>query len=1084
MKEYGWTSFRDLIFRNPAVVDQDPHVDDGDENHERGNWSTKKEYILSTIGYAVGLGNIWRFPYLAYKNGGAGAFLIPYFVMLVVTGIPLFFLESAFGQFCSQGPINVWRAVPLMQGVGIAMVMVTLIVSVYYNVIISYSVYYMFASFQSPLPWSGCLTNCSNTTTVSCNVSGVVVANWTQDNTTCPSSNTVQSPSEQYWDHVALQRSSGLDETGPIVWHLALCLLFTSMLVAAALIRGIKSSGKVVYFTATFPYVVILILLVRGVTLEGARDGIEYYIGSQSNLTKLTEPQVWKDAATQTFFSLSIGWGGVMTLASYNNFHNNMFKDSFVVSLTNAGTSVLAGFAIFSILGHMAHVYKVPVGEVVKEGFGLAFIAYPDALSKLPISPLWSALFFFMILTVGLDSQFAGIEVITTCLVDAFPKIFKSRRGLLTISTCSFLYLLGLPCVTRAGIYWVTLIDQFVASWVLLFLGLFEIIGVCYIYGGNRFIKDIEMMLGNKSFIFWLWWRTCWFFLSPCVTVVILVWSLINFEPPSYGAIQFPDWGLALGWCMAVFCLLWIPGVAVYKLLRAEGSPQKRLKSLCSPAKEWRPYLDVHRGEQECHANDGDENPERGNWTNKTEQMLSMIGYAVGLGNIWRFPYLAYRNGGAGAFLIPYFLMLPLCGIPLFFLESAFSQFCSQGPVNVWRAVPLLQGVGLSITVLCLLLAIYYNVIVAYSLYYMFASFQSPLPWSSCFSWADSRCSSVPSVSCNVSGVVVANWTQENITCPPSSMITVQVQSPSEQYWDHVALQRSSGLDETGPIVWHLALCLLLSTALVAAVLIRGIKSSGKVWKDAASQNFFSIGIAFGGLMTQASYANFHNNIVLDSFVITFINHSTSVFAGLAIFSILGHMAHVYGKPVGAVVKEGFGLAFIAYPEALAKLPLSSLWSFLFFFMLVLVGLDSQFTQLEVIITCLCDALPEVTQLNRAFLTVMSSFAVFLLGLPCVSRIILVWSLITFVPPTYGAVQYPTWGLALGWCMIASILIWIPAVAVYKLIRAEGSLWKRLVSLCSPTDEWHPYLDTHRGERYSKENCSQSKAVWTNDKQM
>uniref|UniRef100_A0A8C9XLS1 Solute carrier family 6 member 14 n=1 Tax=Sander lucioperca TaxID=283035 RepID=A0A8C9XLS1_SANLU len=375
-------------------------------------------------------------------------------VMLVLAGIPLFFLESAFGQFCSQGPINIWRAVPILQGVGVAMVMVTLIVSVYYNVIIAYSLYYMFASFQSPLPWSSCLnqadSNCSNTAffiTVlgvrithsykQAHIHTLVILLW------------LYSQMSLLLSRVALQRSSGLDETGPVVWHLALCLLLSSMIVAAALIRGIKSSGKVVYFTATFPYVVILILLIRGVTLEGARDGIEFYIGSQSNLTKLTEAQVWKDAATQTFYSLSIGWGGVMTLASYNNFHNNVFKDSFVVTLTNAGTSVLAGFAIFSILGHMAHIYKMPVGEVVKEGFGLAFIAYPDALSKLPISPLWSILFFFMLLTVGLDSQFAGIEVITTCLLDAFPKTFKSKRALLTITTSSILYLLGLPCITR-----------------------------------------------------------------------------------------------------------------------------------------------------------------------------------------------------------------------------------------------------------------------------------------------------------------------------------------------------------------------------------------------------------------------------------------------------------------------------------------------------------------------------------------------------------------------------------------------------------------------------------------------------------
>ncbi|XP_026024070.1 sodium- and chloride-dependent neutral and basic amino acid transporter B(0+) isoform X3 [Astatotilapia calliptera] len=515
MREYGWQSFKGFIFRNPAVVDQDPRVDNGDENTERGNWTSKKEYILSMIGYAVGLGNIWRFPYLAYKNGG-GAFLIPYFVMLVVVGIPLFFLESALGQFCSQGPVNVWSAVPLIQGIGVAMVVVSVIVSIYYNVIIAYSLYYMFASMQCPLPWSGCSScdgsNCSTTPEVSCNVSSVLVTNWTQENSSCSS---MQTSSELYWDNVALQRSSGLDETGPVVWHLALCLLLTSIIVTAALIKGIKSSGKVVYFTATFPYVVIVILLIRGVTLEGAKDGIEFYIGSQSNLTKLTEVQVWKDAATQTFYSLSIGWGGLIALASYNNFHNNVFKDSFVVTLTNAGTSVLAGFAIFSFLGHMAHVYKTPVSKVVKE-----------------------------------------------------------------------------------GIYWVTLIDQFIASWVLLFLVLLEIIAICYIYGGNRFIKDIEMMIGMKTSTFWLWWRACWFFITPCIVVFLLISSLVYFEPPNYGGIPYPDWGMNLGWCMIAFVLMWIPVAAGYKLIKAKGNPWKRLKSLCSPSEEWHPYLDVHRGER------------------------------------------------------------------------------------------------------------------------------------------------------------------------------------------------------------------------------------------------------------------------------------------------------------------------------------------------------------------------------------------------------------------------------------------------------------------------------------------------------
>ena len=399
------------------------HVGENDENQERGNWSKKSDYLLSMVGYAVGLGNVWRFPYLTYTNGG-GAFLIPYAIMLALAGLPLFFLECSLGQFASLGPVSVWRILPLFQGVGITMVLISVFVAIYYNVIIAYSLYYLFASFQSVLPWANCSSwadeNCSRTPIVTgCNVSigaGEMFMNisWVNtNNLTCLNGSEVfrpgQLPSEQYWDKVTLQRSSGMDETGVVVWYLALCLLLAWLIVGAALFKGIKSSGKVVYFTALFPYVVLLILLIRGATLEGASKGISYYIGAQSNFTKLREAEVWKDAATQIFYSLSVAWGGLVALSSYNKFNNNCYSDAIIVCLTNCLTSVFAGFAIFSILGHMAHISGKEVSQVVKSGFDLAFIAYPEALAQLPAGPFWSILFFFMLLTLGLDSQFASI---------------------------------------------------------------------------------------------------------------------------------------------------------------------------------------------------------------------------------------------------------------------------------------------------------------------------------------------------------------------------------------------------------------------------------------------------------------------------------------------------------------------------------------------------------------------------------------------------------------------------------------------------------------------------------------------------
>ncbi|XP_061454597.1 sodium- and chloride-dependent neutral and basic amino acid transporter B(0+) isoform X2 [Rhineura floridana] len=595
-------------------------ADKDEENSERGNWSSKSDYLLSMVGYAVGLGNVWRFPYLTYQNGG-GAFLIPYTIMLALAGLPLFFLECSLGQFASLGPISVWRILPLLQGVGVTMVIISTFVTIYYNVIIGYSLYYLFASFQSKLPWSECDPEwandiCSKTPLVlACNVTsedGTIIPtnySWVKNhNLTCINGSKVfantQVPSEQYWNKKVLQRTEGLNDTGEIVWYLALCLLLSWLIVAVALFKGIKSSGKVVYFTAIFPYVILVILLVRGATLEGAREGIEYYIGSQSNFTKLTEAEVWKDAATQIFFSLSVAWGGLVALSSYNKFNNNCYSDAIFVCVTNCLTSVFAGFAIFSILGHMAFVADKKVSEVVDSGFDLAFVAYPEALSKLPVAPLWSFLFFFMLLLLGLDSQFATVETITTTIHDIYPKLMKKMRIPVTLGLCAVLFLLGLICVTQAGIYWVNLIDHFCAGWGILFAAVLELAGISWIYGGNRFIEDIEMMLGKKSWCFWLWWRACWFVITPCLLLAILIWSLITFDPPKYGSVTYPAWGSAVGWCMITFCLIWIPIIAIYKIIKAKGNLCQRIAACCKPQANWGPALMCHRGERYCNVVD------------------------------------------------------------------------------------------------------------------------------------------------------------------------------------------------------------------------------------------------------------------------------------------------------------------------------------------------------------------------------------------------------------------------------------------------------------------------------------------------
>ncbi|KFO70166.1 Sodium- and chloride-dependent glycine transporter 2, partial [Cuculus canorus] len=290
----------------------------------RGNWSSKLDFILSMVGYAVGLGNVWRFPYLAFKNGG-GAFLIPYLMMLALAGIPIFFLEVSLGQFASQGPVSVWKAIPALQGCGIAMLIISVLIAIYYNIILCYTLFYLFASFVPVLPWASCnnpwnTPDCKDKNKLLLGICtellpAVIVTNF---------SPFLKKLFFFILRYFVLKISAGIEYPGEIRWPLALSLFLAWVIVYASLAKGIKSSGKVVYFTATFPYVVLIILLIRGVTLPGAGAGIWYFITPKWE--KLIDAMVWKDAATQIFFSLSAAWGGLITLSSYNKFHNNCYR--------------------------------------------------------------------------------------------------------------------------------------------------------------------------------------------------------------------------------------------------------------------------------------------------------------------------------------------------------------------------------------------------------------------------------------------------------------------------------------------------------------------------------------------------------------------------------------------------------------------------------------------------------------------------------------------------------------------------------------------------------------------------------------
>ena len=191
---------------------------------------------------------------------------------------------------------------------------------------------------------------------------------------------------------------------------------------------GVQWTGKIVWFTGLFPYFMLIVLFIRGVTLEGAASGISYYL--YPDFSKLSEGTVWLDAGTQVFFSMSLGLGSMQTLGSYNHFHHNCLRDCIVYAIINCCTSIFGGICIFSVLGYMAHEMDLPISEVTRGGPGLTFIAYPKAISLMPtMTKLLSIMFFLMLIFLGLDSQFVGVEGFTSQFMDAFPKMFAFKHS-------------------------------------------------------------------------------------------------------------------------------------------------------------------------------------------------------------------------------------------------------------------------------------------------------------------------------------------------------------------------------------------------------------------------------------------------------------------------------------------------------------------------------------------------------------------------------------------------------------------------------------------------------------------------------
>ncbi|MFH1061819.1 MAG: sodium-dependent transporter [Candidatus Omnitrophota bacterium] len=456
----------------------------------RPQWKTHIGFLLAAIGSAIGLGNIWRFPYLCYKNGG-GAFLVPYFIALLVVGIPLMILEIGLGhKMRGSAPASIAVISKKWEWAGWWQVILGMFgILLYYSVIISWCVNYFFFAFSNA--WGA-------------------------------------NPDTFFFKEFLMVSSSPFeigDLRTPILVGLMLVWFFNWLIVFVGVQKGLERSNKIF-----MPLLMVLTALIVfwSINLPGAGAGIKLYLTPQFN--RLSDIKVWMDAFSQIFFSLSLGFGVILAYASYLPKKSEIVRDAVIISMVNCLFSVFAGFGVFSVLGYMSHSTGHPISEVVTESIGLAFVVYPKAISMLPAFSREFGLVFFAILVIaGLSSGISILEGITSAIIDKFH---YSRKAVVSgLSIIGFLG--GIIFTTRAGLLWLDIVDHFVTNYGIIIAAILE----CFIIGWVFKAKKLREHINHFST--WnlpkWWWDISVKVIVPVILAGLLISTILEEIARPYG---------------------------------------------------------------------------------------------------------------------------------------------------------------------------------------------------------------------------------------------------------------------------------------------------------------------------------------------------------------------------------------------------------------------------------------------------------------------------------------------------------------------------------------------------------------------
>lgn len=504
--------------RAPAVA---PHA------APREEWTGQIGFILSAIGSAVGLGNIWRFPGVAYENGG-GAFLIPYLVALLTAGIPILFLDYAIGhRFRGAAPTAFrrlgGRVGRWMESLGWFQVTIAFVIGLYYTVVIAWALSFFVFSFD---------------------------LRWGDDPAAFFTGDYLQVGEPGF----SLEFVPGVLIPLALVWVLAVVVL------AAGVAKGLQRTNVI-----ALPVLLIafLVLVVRALFLDGAGEGLNALFTPE--WAALADPNVWIAAYGQIFFSLSIAFGIMITYASYRRRRSNLTTPGLVVAFSNSSFEILAGIGVFATLGFFAFEQGIAVGELEGlTGVGLSFMTFPAIVSQMPGGPIFGCLFFGSLALAGFTSLVSVLQVVSAAVQEKFG--ITRRAAALGVGGVSAV-LSVLIFSTTTGLLALDVVDQWANNIGIVASAVLTTILVVWV---ARKGPELRYHLNTLStFRVGGIWVVLIGVLGPVVLGYMLISKIVSLLVEGYGGL--PPWYLGIfGWGTVA---LLVVGAVVVTLMPWRRSP-------------------------------------------------------------------------------------------------------------------------------------------------------------------------------------------------------------------------------------------------------------------------------------------------------------------------------------------------------------------------------------------------------------------------------------------------------------------------------------------------------------------------------